>query len=99
MSSGTQSEHLERVADKIGNHIVRFFELRLFAWGPYFHMADLAAYVQQEQPDVAPDSPSRVLRALKAQGRLDYQVVDRRASLYRIVRVGEPPVQRHLFEE
>jgi hypothetical protein len=37
--------------------------------------------------NVAPDSPSRILRELRKQGRVDYIVVNRAASLYRVVAV------------
>lgn len=37
---------------------------------------------------IAPDSPSRILRALRQAQMIDYTVVNRRQSLYRVDRVA-----------
>ena len=38
---------------------------------------------------VAPASADRILRLLRAEGRVDYVVENRRASLYRITELGD----------
>jgi hypothetical protein len=50
--------------------------------GKQFHVEQLRRYVRDYTPDVAPDSPGRILRELRLEGRLDYVVVNRRQSLY-----------------
>jgi hypothetical protein len=50
--------------------------------GETFHVEDLRMFVMQHEPDIAPDSPGRILRALRQEGHLDYIVVNRRDSLY-----------------
>ncbi len=75
-----QSLNLVRVSDKIASLILEFCSVNA-----EFHMVDLCAYVTAREPSTAPDSPSRILRSLRRQGLVDYQVVSRSASLYRMV--------------
>src|SRR3981189_1962764 len=84
-SNGSQDEELVRVGTKIGPTVLAFCGLN-----EYFHAAQLRAYVVQET-QVAPASPDRILRALRQKGLLDYEVLDRRASFYRVKRVGPAP--------
>jgi hypothetical protein len=79
--NGSQSEHLRRVAAKIGPVVLDFCSQY-----SSFHAAQLRAYVVKET-QVAPASPDRILRALRQKGFLDYEVVDRRASLYRVKKI------------
>ena len=46
---------------------------------------------------VAPDSPGRILRQLRQQRLLNYEVVSRRQSLYRVLPVERPAEQAELF--
>jgi hypothetical protein len=78
------SPHLQRVSDRIAPAVVRFCRGRV---GRTFHSIDLLHYVRILDPTVAPDSPSRILRELRQRGTVDYQLVDRRASQYRVVGV------------
>jgi len=57
--------------------------------GKQFHAEDLRRYVLAVEPEIAPGSPDRILRALRQEGRLDYVVIDRRNSLYQF-RVVQP---------
>ena len=50
--------------------------------GQSFHAEDLRQYVLALDPGIAPDSPGRILRLLRQEGKLYYVVIDRRASLY-----------------
>jgi hypothetical protein len=75
---GEQKEHLERVSARIGAMVIRFCRNRRD-----FHMEELRQYVV-EQGEVAPASPDRILRWLRQKGFLDYEVINRRESHYRI---------------
>jgi hypothetical protein len=82
----TQAANLQRVSAKIGDVVWRFCVRRMRHHAP-FNMVDLVAHVTAIMPFIAPDSPSRILRELRRQGRVDYVVVNRAASLYRVVAV------------
>lgn len=73
---------LASVNEAIGDIIVDFAVEQQRAGNPPFHMSDLNQFVMQKAP-VAPDSPGRILRGLKASGVLDYVLVSRHQSLYR----------------
>ena len=78
-------EERERVYQKIARHVLEFRDANL---GRDFHAEELRAYVLGQAPEIAPDSPGRILRDLRLQGLLDYIVINRRESLYRFL----PPV-------
>lgn len=71
----------ERVYSRIAPIIMDF--ARAFV-GQQFHADDLRRYVIGTMPEVAPDSPGRILRELRLEGRLDYVVLNRRLSLYQL---------------
>jgi len=50
-----------------------------------FHVEELRQHVLAWVPDIAPDSPGRILRELRQIGQLNYLVVNRRQSLYRFL--------------
>ena len=77
-----QQMHLERVADNIGALVVEFCRERV---GVMFYAVELRAYVTRVCPSIAPESPGRVLRELKARGVVRYELVSRAQSLYRVV--------------
>ena len=96
------SDHQERarVRSRIGEVILSFCMRQI---GP-FHMGQLLRYVEGHMDGrVAPGSPERILRLLRKELLLDYEVVSRRDSLYRIRWVRERPVrhggQAELFYE
>lgn len=76
---GEQSKNLERVKERIGECILDFCTFRV---GQTFHMEELQKYVAANVGKCAPDSPSRVLRQLRLDGRVTYRVVSRSASSY-----------------
>ncbi len=78
--------NLERVYDKIAECIIEFCNQRNQSKQPLFHMEDLQRFVADKLL-IAPDSPSRILRALRQEGRIDYMVVNRRQSLYSLLPV------------
>lgn len=76
-------EHLERVSAKVAGFVVAFFKTA--GIGAEFHVDQLRRYVLQHYP-TAPDSAGRIMRDLRQRGYLDYEVLNRRDSLYRIKR-------------
>ena len=96
----TDREERARVKSRIGSLILEFCDFRLHGYGISFHMEDLHLFVQQRLPfngRVAPASTDRILRQLRQQGLLNYKVVSRRQSLYRVVPVERPAEQAELF--
>ena len=89
-------EERERVYEKIAELIMAFSRLHA---GEQFHVEELRVFVRGHLPLIAPDSPGRILRELRLQGRLDYVVINRRQSLYqfRVVLPAPPRVQMDLF--
>ena len=74
-----QERELSRVSDRIAAHVLAFCRSR-----ETFHMQELVAYVAARVPEIAPDSPSRILRDLKRNGLVNYRVVSRSQSLYQV---------------
>jgi hypothetical protein len=75
-----------RVYTKIAHEIMAFHATHA---GTTFHVEELRRFVISRVPDIAPDSPGRILRLLRREGRLDYVVIDRRDSLYQFCS-GDP---------
>lgn len=80
-SAAIQPRELARVKSAIAKLILSFFNARPV--GSQFHMADLTKYVGAHVV-IAPDSAGRILRDMRQAGELNYSVVNRRNSLYRI---------------
>jgi hypothetical protein len=74
-----QSANLHRVRENLFAPVVEFCKTRV---GASFHMKDLVAFCERHVPGTAPDSPSRILRLLRGEGKLSYTVVNRRRSEY-----------------
>ena len=87
-------EERSRVYAKIAPLIMEFHSLHA---GALFHVEQLRVFVRESVPEIAPDSPGRILRALRLEGRLNYMVINRRDSLYQFCAVmpdepePEPP--------
>ena len=90
--SDEQQENLDRVSAKIGALVLGFCQRK--REGGTFHMEDLVQAVQSAMPEntVAPDSSSRILRILREQNVLDYEVISRKDSFYRVLYV--PPMKK-----
>jgi len=80
-----QAENLERVSGRIGAAILSFCRGRV---GKTFHADELRLAVESSCGHTAPGSADRILRALRAQHRIDYAVLNRAKSLYRIAGVA-----------
>lgn len=85
-SASEQQHHLTRVTGRIQELIVSFARDRVATNRPLFHMAELTNFVSRHHV-IAPDSAGRVLRLLRAHGRLDYRVTHRRRSEYLLTMV------------
>ena len=86
----TDHQERERVRSRIGSLILEFCRIN-----DTFYMENLRTSIETRLGDIAPDSPGRILRQLRQQGLLNYTVVSRRQSLYRVVPVRKEP--RGLF--
>jgi len=81
--------NLERVSDRIGYLVVRFLENRL-ATNPIFHASDLCRYVWGFE-ECAPESPGRIMRKLRLDGRVEVEVIDRSRAQYRVTAIYSEP--------
>jgi ribosomal protein S25 len=67
-----------RVSAAISQHVAAFLDRNL---NREFHNGDLHDYVNQ-RVTIAPGSADRIMRDLRAKGRVNYKVINRRQSLY-----------------
>lgn len=81
-----QEQQLARVTGALGRAILSFARSRKATGQVEFHADELREWVAARCP-AAPASADRVLRDLRRAGLLDYAVENRRASLYRLLRV------------
>jgi hypothetical protein len=86
-ASRTQDDNLRRVTERVSAAVLEF----CFP-GRQFHMAELNDYCAERVGNLAPDSPGRILRLLRQAKRIQYHVVSRRDSIYRVE--PEPPTPR-----
>ena len=76
-----QDIELARVTSKIGLLVLTYLHL-VRRHGGTFHAKDLHDF---DGPGVAPASADRILRDLRKRGVIDYEVINRRASFYRVL--------------
>lgn len=82
-----QAENLKRVYGNLHEAVLAF--VKLHEERALFNMIALTKWVQGNSSfSLAPDSPGRILRELRREGLIDYEVVNRAASLYRIKRAA-----------
>lgn len=81
-----QEENIVRVRQKIGDIIIAFWRERLLINRPDFRANELSEYMNAQIPNTTFDSASRILRDLRQRGLIDYEVVSRKDSLYRLKR-------------
>lgn len=82
-----QRANLARVSGNIAGIVRDFCRERLDEGRAQFHMQDLTAYVNARST-IAPDSAGRVLRDLRRHKVIDYTVVNRAQSLYKVTGVS-----------
>lgn len=85
-----QQENLDRVRERIHGS-VKAFCLPYAGTLKTFYADQLRRHVRLTVGEVAPGSPDRILRDLRQRQQLDYVVVSRKESLYRVLWVGHPP--------
>lgn len=81
-----QARQKMRVGGRIGGIIIEFFQSH--GKGKQFHAADLIEFVNDFSAAgeyIAPDSPGRIMRDLRRDGRINYRVINRAQSLYEIL--------------
>lgn len=78
-------EDRQRVKEKLEGLVLAFLKER--GVGATFNLNELVLYVMQQKL-VSPSSPGRILQLMKREGRIDYTVVSRSQSLYRITSTG-----------
>jgi hypothetical protein len=81
-----QRENLERVKLSIGEIVTEFCRARLESGKVEFRISELTSYVL-ERSTRAPSSPDRILRQLRLDGVVEYEVLNRSQSLYRVMEV------------
>ncbi len=81
-----QAEQLARVKSNIAPLIVEWFDSQVP--GAEFHINELTRFVWQAAPQIAADSPRRIMAALKGDGKVNYELVSRSLSLYRVTEAG-----------
>lgn len=80
----------DRVYGRIAPIILTFYREHA---GEMFRMEQLRRYVISRAPEIAPDSPSRILRELRLDNRINYVVLNRRQSLYQFRHRIKPPLE------
>lgn len=84
----SNAPYLEATKARICDVIIEYCSERV---GKQFHADDLRRYVTANViGGCAPGSADRVLRDLRQQGTIIYEVMNRRESLYLIERVNRP---------
>lgn len=84
-ASMTQNREIRRVEEKIEMIVKKFCMERC---GQLFHMQDLEDFVSQYKT-ISPGSAARLLRELRKNREIGYEVINRRKSVYQINWVNE----------
>ena len=76
-----QADELARVRSRLGELVVAFWRHCMDEGPATFTADELREYIATRLP-TAPASADRILRDLRQKGRINYRVVNRRASQY-----------------
>lgn len=86
--AGTEEKEMhtdaEHAYDRIRPQIIDFYRKRVAQGQRDFRLVDLFEFVTKKIT-IAPNSAARIMQYLRREGRLDYEVLNRRKSLYRIL--------------
>jgi hypothetical protein len=82
-----QLANIERVGERIAAYVEEFCRERFESGATEFRMSELTEHVRSRSL-IAPDSAGRILRDLRTRKVLDYEVVRRSESLYRLTAVN-----------
>lgn len=78
---------------RIGAVIVEFFNYRLGTVRE-FHAQDLRYFVIVRVPMCAPSSPTRIMQDMRLNGLINYQLLSRSKSYYRVLSVTKEAPRR-----
>lgn len=81
-----QDAQLDRVSKRIRGALLAFFMTR--TPGTEYHGEDLRRHIAGQCGDVAPDSARRIASMMKREGSINYELVDKTRSLYRVLAPG-----------
>jgi len=80
----SHKSELSRVRANIQGHVLAFCGIVKKRDVAEFHAKELHEYVTEHYGEIAPNSAYRILWELKRGDVLDYEIVNRRQSLYRL---------------
>jgi len=83
-----QNENLRRVCDSLSTIIMEYYRLKVTNKDLGFSGRKLELHAMKYW-SATPGSATRILRKLRNEGKLDYEVVNRSQSLYRFKVKGE----------
>ncbi len=85
----TGGPDLERVKGKLGPVVLKWARHRWQVGTHHFYLKDLVTYVWGTYTGryCSPSSPGRTLQALRLEGWLDYKVLNRSQSFYRLTSI------------
>lgn len=78
-ASQSQPRELQRVTGKIEAVVIDFCSRNV---GNVFNIKELEDFVRHRQNKTSPGSGARILRKLRKEGRVQYNVVNRRQATY-----------------
>lgn len=90
-----QGAQLERVTSELAQRVLAFCEVRRKINEPRFRADELREHINLSGVAVAPGSPDRVLRELRKRGLVDYEVIDRRRSIYELKNPAQLSLTSH----
>jgi hypothetical protein len=76
---------LKAVGARISEAIQLFYDNRMKFNSPFFHADDLRVFVETVVGKSAPGSADRILREMRRDNKVNYSVVDRAKSLYKLL--------------
>lgn len=91
----TQPHELSRVRGSIATLVLAWLRERQIRNKSEFHLSELEAYLMKREVGTTPGSGGRILRLLRSEGVIDYVVLHRSKSLYRITRLSPSSSSSH----
>lgn len=77
--------NLVPVRASVANAIQLFYDNRIKGGMPFFRADDLRVFVEAATGKTAPASADRILRDMRQDGKINYEVTDRAKSLYKLL--------------
>ena len=79
-------KNLTRVEDKINDLVIEYCG-KMMGSGGYLHLQELEEWVKNRHKSCVAGSPGRILRLLKRKEIINYVLISRRKSIYKILEV------------